>query len=87
MGKRYRRASYLRLGNWQKWEVKKKTGRALTEDIGGIADAEKLPTSAKEFLSRLEKHLGVPVLLVGTGPGREQWWLENRNTDKGVKIV
>ena len=27
--------------------------------------------SAKEFLARLEKHLGVSVLLVGTGPGRE----------------
>lgn len=52
-------------------EVIKEDWPCFTEDIGGTDDAEKLPASAKEFLSKLEKHLGVPILLVGTGPGRE----------------
>ncbi len=52
-------------------EIIKEDWPCFEESIFGINDESKLPPSAKEFLSRLEKHLGVPVLLVGTGPGRE----------------
>jgi adenylosuccinate synthase len=41
------------------------------ENIFGAESEADLPKPAKAFLRRLEKHLGVPILLVGTGPGRE----------------
>lgn len=41
------------------------------ENIYGVNNQSGLPKSAKAFLQRLEKHIGVPILLVGTGPGRE----------------
>lgn len=40
-------------------------------DISGISDFNNLPQSAQDFIIRLEKRLGVPILLIGTGPGRE----------------
>ena len=41
------------------------------ENIFGIHRQSDLPRSAKAFLRNLEKHLQTRVLLVGTGPGRE----------------
>ncbi len=49
----------------------------FAEDIGDIDDESRLPRSAQEFLARLQKHLGVPILLVGTGPGREAMVVRN----------
>jgi adenylosuccinate synthase len=46
--------------NWPGWG----------ENIYGINNKKDLPTAAKAFLSRLEKHLKTHILLVGTGPGR-----------------
>jgi adenylosuccinate synthase len=47
--------------NWAGWK----------ENIYGICRGADLPKAANNFLSRLEKHLRTPILLVGTGPGRE----------------
>ena len=47
--------------NWECW----------TEDISGYNDFNKLPKSAQDFISKLEKLLKVPILLVGTGPKRD----------------
>jgi len=47
--------------NWPGW----------SENIFGINREAALPNGAKNFLKRLENHLGVQILLVGTGPGRE----------------
>ncbi len=47
--------------NWPGWK----------ENIYGICRGAKLPKAANNFLSLLEKHLQTPILLVGTGPGRE----------------
>jgi adenylosuccinate synthase len=47
--------------NWPGW----------SENIYGSDSESGLPKSAKAFLQRLEKHIGVQILLVGTGPGRE----------------
>ena len=47
--------------NWPGWK----------ENIYGIDREADLPKPAKLFLSRLEKHLKAPILLVGTGPGRQ----------------
>ena len=58
------------------WQLEKiepvfETWEGFSEDISGISDGTKLPKAAENFISKLEKHLGIPVLLVGTGPGRE----------------
>ena len=56
---------------FNKIEIIKEDWPGFTEDISGISDEKDLPKAAREFLSRLEKHLQVPILLVGTGPARE----------------
>lgn len=47
--------------NWPGWN----------ENIFGISAEGGLPKKAKNFLKRLEEHLKTPILLVGTGPGRQ----------------
>jgi len=42
------------------------------ENIYGTNKEASLPKSAKSFLQRLEKHLKTHILLVGTGPGRQE---------------
>ncbi|MGB3546232.1 MAG: adenylosuccinate synthetase, partial [Saprospiraceae bacterium] len=41
-------------------------------DLAGIRDYEKLPGRLRDYLSELERELGVPVTMVSTGPDREQ---------------
>ncbi|MBI4053781.1 MAG: adenylosuccinate synthetase [Candidatus Doudnabacteria bacterium] len=38
------------------------------DDISGCCQEDLLPQSARHFLTKLERELGVPILLVGTGP-------------------
>ncbi len=40
------------------------------ENIYGYSSWEDLPQGAKDFLNKLEEKVGVPILLVGTGPER-----------------
>ncbi|SFR12049.1 adenylosuccinate synthase [Desulfoscipio geothermicus] len=42
------------------------------EDISAISDYDDLPQNAKEYLKHLEELSGVPVAVVGVGPGRAQ---------------
>ena len=37
-----------------------------------VRAGEDLPTRAVEYLEFLERHVGVPISLVGVGPGRDQ---------------
>jgi adenylosuccinate synthase len=57
-----------KLGNvkpvFENWEC-------FIENIFGYNSFEKLPKSAQQFIERIEKIVGVPILLIGTGPGRE----------------
>src|SRR3954452_19851748 len=47
------------------------------EDISGVRNMEDLPQAARDYLAFIEEFLGVPVLLVGVGPGRDQMiWTE-----------
>jgi adenylosuccinate synthase len=47
------------------------------EDIGGARKPEDLPQTARDFLAYIAEFAGVPVKLVGVGPGREQVvWME-----------
>ena len=41
-------------------------------DLTGITDRSELPTAALEYLAFIEKQCGIPVRLVGVGPGRKQ---------------
>ena len=42
------------------------------EDISEIHERKNLPAKAQELLKFIEKELGVPVTMVGVGPGRDQ---------------
>jgi adenylosuccinate synthase len=47
------------------------------EDITGARSLEDLPQAAREYVEYIEEFLGVPVVLVGVGPGRDQMiWTE-----------
>ena len=41
-------------------------------DLTGITDRSELPTAALEYLTFIEEQCGIPVRLVGVGPGRKQ---------------
>ncbi len=41
-------------------------------DLTGITDRADLPTAAEEYLSFIQEQCGMPVTLVGVGPGRKQ---------------
>ncbi len=41
-------------------------------DLTGITDKSDLPTAASDYLSFIEEQCGMPVKLVGVGPGRKQ---------------
>jgi adenylosuccinate synthase len=43
-----------------------------SEDISDVRSYDELPENAKKYLAFLEEAVGVPVVLVGVGPGREQ---------------
>ena len=42
------------------------------EDITGIRRFDALPGAARDYISMIENHLGVPVTLISVGPEREQ---------------
>jgi adenylosuccinate synthase len=43
-----------------------------TQDIGECRSESDLPAAARDYLAFIEEFIGVPVTLVGVGPGREQ---------------
>jgi adenylosuccinate synthase len=43
-----------------------------SEDITGTRSLDDLPPAAREYVARVAEHVGVPITLVGVGPGREQ---------------
>jgi adenylosuccinate synthase len=43
-----------------------------SEDIGECRSESDLPAAAREYLSLISEYVGVPVALIGVGPGREQ---------------
>ena len=44
----------------------------FTEDISNCRTESELPTAARDFLRYVEDFVGVPIRLVGVGPGRDQ---------------
>ncbi len=53
------RADYEMLPGWE-------------EDIGGARTLEDLPQAARNYLDFISDFVGVPIVLVGVGPGRDQ---------------
>lgn len=51
-------------------------------DLSQITETHQLPPAAEAYLAFLEEQVGVPVTLVGVGPGREQF--VHRNADLAV---
>jgi adenylosuccinate synthase len=50
-----------------------------TEDIGECRKPSDLPQAARDYLAFIEEYLGVPIALVGVGPGRDQVvWMGDR---------
>ncbi|QGG96767.1 adenylosuccinate synthase [Actinomarinicola tropica] len=43
------------------------------EDISGITERGDLPANARDYLAFLEAQVGIPITLVGVGPGRDQF--------------
>ncbi len=43
-----------------------------TEDIGECRSESDLPQAAREYLDFVAEFTGVPIALIGVGPGREQ---------------
>jgi len=42
------------------------------EDLGGCRREEDLPAAARDYLEFVAEFVGVPIALVGVGPGRDQ---------------
>ena len=50
-----------------------------TEDIGDCRTPADLPRAAKEYLDYVADFIGVPIMLVGVGPARDQVvWMQDR---------
>jgi len=44
-----------------------------SQPVAGVTEPGDLPSEARDYLSFLQDQLGVPVRVVGTGPGRDQY--------------
>jgi adenylosuccinate synthase len=48
-----------------------------TEDITGARHIEDLPDTARAYLAFVEEQVGVPVVMISVGPGRDEMiWTE-----------
>ena len=43
-----------------------------SDDIRGARTLRDLPSAARRYVERIEELMGVPILLIGVGPGREE---------------
>jgi adenylosuccinate synthase len=60
-----------------------------TEEIGDARSEDDLPENARSYLAYIEEFIGVPVVLLGVGPGREQtiWTDAGRDTTPGRAVA
>jgi adenylosuccinate synthase len=60
-----------------------------SEDIGEVRSEEELPENARAYLAFVEEFIGVPVVMIGVGPGREQtvWTTAGRETVPGQAVT
>jgi adenylosuccinate synthase len=43
-----------------------------TEDLSGCREESDLPANARDYLQYMAEFIGVPVALIGVGPGRDE---------------
>ena len=60
-----------------------------SEDITEVASEDDLPENARAYLNFVEDFIGVPVVLIGVGAGREQtiWTAAGQDTVPGRAVV
>jgi len=60
-----------------------------SEDIGEVRSEGDLPENARRYLAFVEEFIGVPVVMIGVGPGREQtvWTTAGRETVPGRSVA
>jgi adenylosuccinate synthase len=60
-----------------------------SEDIGELRSEDELPENARRYLAFVEEYIGVPVVMIGVGPGREQtvWTAAGRETVPGRSVA
>jgi adenylosuccinate synthase len=54
------------------------------EDIGGARTLEDLPQNARSYLDFISDFVGVPIVLIGVGPGRDQVIWTGRGAERYV---
>jgi adenylosuccinate synthase len=59
------------------------------EDIGDCRTVEELPQAARDYLAFIEDFVGVPIALIGVGPGRDQviWTDAGRETAPAQRLA
>jgi adenylosuccinate synthase len=59
------------------------------EDIGECRAVEELPQAARDYLAFVEDYVGVPISLIGVGPGRDQviWTDAGRRTAPAQRLA
>jgi adenylosuccinate synthase len=59
-----------------------------SEDISGVRSWDELPQAARDYLAYIEDAVGVPVVLAGVGPGREQivWAEAAKDSEMGTAV-
>jgi adenylosuccinate synthase len=58
------------------------------EDIGECREERELPQAARDYLAYVAEFVGVPVSLIGVGPGREQIiWTEAGQTSAAARAA
>ena len=60
-----------------------------SEQIGEARSEDELPENARRYLAFVEEFIGVPVVMIGVGPGREQtvWTGAGRETVPGKAVA
>ena len=59
------------------------------EDIGDCREESELPQAARDYLAYIADFVGVPIGLIGVGPGRDQiiWTQAGRDTAVGRRVA
>jgi len=53
------------------------TVKGWHEPLDHVTSFEQLPAAAKNYVARLEQHIGVPIKIVSIGPARHQTLIRN----------
>ncbi|MFA6098684.1 MAG: adenylosuccinate synthetase [Patescibacteria group bacterium] len=69
-GKRLKRGEMPDTDDLARVEVIYEYWEGWRRDISGITEWKKLPLKTRQFVKKLEQRLGIPIVLIGTGPGR-----------------